>query len=227
MDIDGNGWGKLRGSESLVLRQAVSSLSGIGMRPPLRTLTPPCSAICHQYWRLHRPQTIPACKRRLLCGVAPPCDNFSHHLLEVFISRPPIATVEQRIFEPLEQTRAPRETATEAMEGSTGVDRLTITNSTDMAPHPLDSLAVDEINIARQVVLDDYSSVVIDFREIFLQEPTKAELQQFLHLEHTGYLSPSTKRPIRLATCQYDVVGASKIPEFHEATVDIDRKSVV
>jgi primary-amine oxidase len=96
-----------------------------------------------------------------------------------------------------------------------------------MAPHPLDSLDVNEINIARQVILDDYSSVVIDFREIFLQEPAKAELQKFLHLEHTGYLSPGTKRPARLATCQYDVVGTSKIPEFHEATVDISNETIV
>lgn len=96
-----------------------------------------------------------------------------------------------------------------------------------MAPHPLDSLSVSEINIARQVILDDYSNVVVDFREIFLQEPIKEELQQFLHLEHTGCLSPSTKRPARLAKCQYDVVGASKIPEFHEATIDISNETIV
>ncbi|KAL2068426.1 hypothetical protein VTL71DRAFT_16524 [Oculimacula yallundae] len=95
-----------------------------------------------------------------------------------------------------------------------------------MALHPLDPLTVDEITVARQIVLDGYPDKVIDFREIYLHEPAKAELQDFLLNEHNGKLDASTKRPERLATCQYDVIGNSKIPQFHESTVDLARKEI-
>lgn len=107
-----------------------------------------------------------------------------------------------------------------------GIDRY-YEKSVNMEPHPLDPLTVDEIDIARQIVLDDYSSVVIDFREIFLQEPAKAELQQFLRQEHTGRPSSDTVRLPRLAKCQYDVVGSSKVPEFHETIVNISGRNIL
>lgn len=95
-----------------------------------------------------------------------------------------------------------------------------------MAPHPLDNLSVEEVNAARQVILDDYSGAVVYFREIYSQEPAKAELQLFLREEHSGRLNSNTKRPARLAKCQFDVIGASKIPEFQECTVDLEQKVI-
>lgn len=47
-------------------------------------------------------------------------------------------------------------------------------------PHPLKGLSVDEINRARQVIIDAHPNEVIDFREIFLQEPPKSQLIKFL-----------------------------------------------
>lgn len=91
-------------------------------------------------------------------------------------------------------------------------------------PHPLSSLSVDETRVARDVILATYPDKVIFFREIYLQEPSKSDLTKFLELEHSGRLSLTSPRPPRLAKCQYDVVGADKIPEFHEGTVDIERK---
>lgn len=91
-----------------------------------------------------------------------------------------------------------------------------------MAPsHPLSILSIAETNLAREIVLAHHDKEVIDFREIFLQEPTKAELVKYLQLEHSGRLSPSSPRPARLAKCQYDVIGQDRIPSYHESVVDI------
>jgi primary-amine oxidase len=83
---------------------------------------------------------------------------------------------------------------------------------------------VDEINAARDVILAAYPDKVIFFRETYLQEPPKSELTRFLEIEHSGRLSTTSPRPARLAKCQYDVVGSDKIPEFHEAIVDIGKR---
>lgn len=94
-----------------------------------------------------------------------------------------------------------------------------------MAPsHPLSILSIDETNLAREIVLAHHDKEVIDFREIFLQEPTKAELVKYLQLEHSGRLSPTSGRPARLAKCQYDVIGSDRIPSYHECVVDIGSK---
>ncbi|KAI4763829.1 putative copper amine oxidase [Aureobasidium sp. EXF-3400] len=91
-----------------------------------------------------------------------------------------------------------------------------------MAPsHPLSILSIAETNLAREIVLAHHDKEVIDFREIFLQEPTKGELVKYLQLEHSGRLSPSSPRPARLAKCQYDVIGQDRIPSYHESVVDI------
>jgi primary-amine oxidase len=87
--------------------------------------------------------------------------------------------------------------------------------------HPLAILSEAETNLARDVVKAAHPGTVIDFREIFLQEPPKKQVQEFLALEHAGRLSPTTLRPPRLALCQYDVIGADRIPEFHESVVDV------
>lgn len=96
-----------------------------------------------------------------------------------------------------------------------------------MAPHPFKTLSLEETRITRDVVLSHYpKAVVIDFREIFLQEPSKALMKAYLELEHAGQpgQSPQSKRPPRLAKCQYDVVGADKIPEYHEAVVNVETR---
>ncbi|KAJ5155137.1 Copper amine oxidase N2/N3-terminal [Penicillium coprophilum] len=93
--------------------------------------------------------------------------------------------------------------------------------------HPLSILSIEETNLARDVVKSVHPNVVIDFREIFLQEPPKAQLLEFLAIEHAGRLSPTTPRPPRLALCQYDVIGADRIPQFHESVIDVVSKSRV
>ncbi|KAK0658344.1 Copper amine oxidase 1 [Lasiodiplodia hormozganensis] len=96
-----------------------------------------------------------------------------------------------------------------------------------MVPHPLQILSIDETNRAHDVVVKAHPGAVISFREIFLQEPAKTDLKKFLELEHSGRLSPTTPRPPRLAKVQYDVIGADRIPEYHESIVDVNRATRV
>lgn len=92
-----------------------------------------------------------------------------------------------------------------------------------MAPHPLQILSIEETLRARDIVLGLHPGTAIDFREIFLQEPAKAELKKFLELEHSGFLSPTSLRPPRLAKCMYDVIGSDKIPRYQESIIDVER----
>lgn len=101
---------------------------------------------------------------------------------------------------------------------------LTDTNMSSF--HPLQSISATEIQSARDVVLAFHDKDVISFREVFIQEPRKAELSRFLDAEHSGLISTSAI-PSRLAKCQYDVIGADKIPYYHEATVDIKAFTVL
>lgn len=91
--------------------------------------------------------------------------------------------------------------------------------------HPLAILSPEETNTARDLVRAAYpTGTILDFREIYLNEPPKSQLLEFLALEHAGRLSPTTPRPPRLALCQYDVIGADgadRIPEYHESVVDL------
>jgi primary-amine oxidase len=113
-----------------------------------------------------------------------------------------------------------------------------------MVPHPLQILSADEINLARQVILDCHPDEVIDFREIYLREPPKVELLPFLEAgtyhffcnimpvltvftEHSHRLSPTTPRPVRCAKVQYDSIGRDKIPKYSESVVDLDHKKRV
>lgn len=90
--------------------------------------------------------------------------------------------------------------------------------------HPLNILSEKETDIAREVISVVHLGSVLFFREIYLEEPTKAELIPYLELEHSGKLSPTSPRPRRLAKCQYDVVGSDRVPEFHDAIVDVEKK---
>ena len=96
-----------------------------------------------------------------------------------------------------------------------------------MAAHPLDNLSVGEINLARKIILEGYTNFVVDFRQIYLAEPPKAQLQPFLDAEHQGTLTSDTPCPPRQARCQFDVIGKSMIPEFHEALIDLELKRIV
>jgi primary-amine oxidase len=87
-------------------------------------------------------------------------------------------------------------------------------------PHPLDQLSGDEVNIARQAILDARKAAII-FRNIFTAEPPKAELVKFLESEHTGTLSPDTPRPARQARAQYDVIYEDRSREYMESIVDL------
>lgn len=93
-----------------------------------------------------------------------------------------------------------------------------------MPPHPLTILSEQETNIARNVIVAAYPGKVIDFREIYLLEPPKAQLKEYLALEHSARLSPTSPRPPRLALCQYDVVGPDRVPEYHESVVDVESR---
>lgn len=93
-------------------------------------------------------------------------------------------------------------------------------------PHPLEQLRLDEAARARDVVVRSRNSgprVVIDFRQIALEEPPKLELQRFLEIEHTTGVNASTPRPPRLARVHYDVIGGDKIPRYHESVVDVNQ----
>jgi primary-amine oxidase len=95
-----------------------------------------------------------------------------------------------------------------------------------MTPHPFKTLNTEETRIARDVILSRHSDVVVDFREIYLQEPEKELMKQYLSLEHSHQpdQSPESKRPPRLAKCQYDIIGSDKVPEYYESVVDVESK---
>ncbi|KAK4614080.1 Copper amine oxidase 1 [Fulvia fulva] len=97
-----------------------------------------------------------------------------------------------------------------------------------MAPHPLQQLSVQETKQAKAILISEHDKdEVLIIREIFLQEPAKAELQKFLALEHSNSLTQSSPRPSRQGLCQYDVVGSDKVPYFHEAVIDLNKKARV
>jgi len=96
-----------------------------------------------------------------------------------------------------------------------------------MAPHPLKGLSLEETNLARDIILTLHKNTVVDFREIFLREPDKEVLAKYLDLEHAGGPSGDRPTPLRLAKCQYDVIGSDKVPEYHESIVDLNEKTRV
>lgn len=63
--------------------------------------------------------------------------------------------------------------------------------------------------------------MVIQFRSIFLDEPPKDELSNYLDIESSGNLTPQTPRPARLAKAQYDVVKADKTCDYMESSIDL------
>ena len=96
-----------------------------------------------------------------------------------------------------------------------------------MAPHPLDILSVEETAVTRAVILAVHPDVVVDFREIYLQEPPKEELKEFLAAEHNDQLHTLKRRPARQALCQYDIIGSDRAPQFLESIVNLEKKEEV
>lgn len=94
-------------------------------------------------------------------------------------------------------------------------------------PHPFDQLNADEINRAREIVLQARGRHAIHFRSIFTEEPRKADLVPFLDAEHSGQLTSRTKRPTRLARVQYDVIQDDKTHDYTESVVDVEAEKEV
>jgi len=88
-------------------------------------------------------------------------------------------------------------------------------------PHPLDQLSSHEIDTAREAIFRARGKCLILFRDIFAQEPAKAELVPFLEAEHSGALTSSTPHPPRQARVQYDVVHDDKSHDYMESVIDI------
>lgn len=88
-------------------------------------------------------------------------------------------------------------------------------------PHPLSGLTVEEANKTRDIIVANHKDVVLAFRTIFLLEAPKSEVIAFLELENAGKVTDDTVRPARFAEAKYDVIGGSKIPEYHESIVNL------
>ena len=93
--------------------------------------------------------------------------------------------------------------------------------SSAVIPHPLSDLSILEINRAREAIISLHEGCVLDFRTIYLLEPPKLDVLPFLELEHAGKVTADTPRPARLAQAKYDVIGGSKVPEYHESVIDV------
>jgi primary-amine oxidase len=99
--------------------------------------------------------------------------------------------------------------------------RVSTSKALRSTPHPLDQLSSHEIDIAREAIFKARGKCLILFRDIFAQEPAKAELVPFLEAEHSGALTSSTTRPPRQARVQYDVVHDDKSHDYMESVIDI------
>ncbi|KAK1994610.1 copper amine oxidase [Colletotrichum falcatum] len=94
-------------------------------------------------------------------------------------------------------------------------------------PHPLSALSLEETKQARDVVLADHDGSVLDFRQIYLWEPPKAEVLEFLDLEHSGKLTASSPRPARCAQVFYDVIGGASKAQYTESIVDLGLAKII
>lgn len=93
--------------------------------------------------------------------------------------------------------------------------------------HPLAQLRSFEIDVARQVVIKARSGCLLLFRDIFADEPKKAELVPFLIAEHSGQLDDKTPRPPRLARVQYDTIGEDASHAYTESVINIHTREEV
>ncbi|KAK2750369.1 hypothetical protein FQN57_003849 [Myotisia sp. PD_48] len=91
-------------------------------------------------------------------------------------------------------------------------------------PHPLEQLNEAEVLSAREVIVGAWVGTVLQFRCIFLDEPAKSVLKEFLAAEHAGTLSNDTPRPPRLAMVQYDAIHSNRSYNYVESIVDLSLK---
>lgn len=98
--------------------------------------------------------------------------------------------------------------------------------ATDL-PHPLSGLSLEESNLARDIILGCHADAVLKFRLIWLLEPPKAEVVDFLESEHSGQLTNATPRPQRLAQLRYDKIDGKNQVEFHESIIDVRAKKCI
>ena len=101
------------------------------------------------------------------------------------------------------------------------------TASRSSRPHPLARLTSLEIDLACQVVTKARAGHLLLFRDIFTEEPAKAELVPFLEAEHSGQLTEETARPPRLARVQYDKIGDDGSHAYTESVVDVTARHEV
>lgn len=94
-------------------------------------------------------------------------------------------------------------------------------------PHPLEQLSTNEIDIARDVILQVRLPASVVFRNIALEEPAKAQLLPYLLAERTGELNHETERPPRLAHVLYDIVTSAPAREFCESVVNVETREEV
>lgn len=90
------------------------------------------------------------------------------------------------------------------------------------SPHPLAALSLEEVKLARDVVLAASPGELIQFRMIYTQEPEKSKLVAFLELEHTGALTSSSPNPPRLARVHYAATDKSPDRKACEIEVSVD-----
>ncbi|KAI8627789.1 copper amine oxidase 1 [Xylariaceae sp. FL1651] len=99
------------------------------------------------------------------------------------------------------------------------------TSESQLLPHPLRPLLHEELLRARDLVVANYGSdgIVLSFRSIYVDEPTREDLIQFLVAEHAG--RPPARAPPRQVKVLFDLIKDG-IPQLTEAIVDIDAGQV-
>lgn len=108
------------------------------------------------------------------------------------------------------------------MSSAPSTGQIRLDGSSNPLPHPLDPLSVVESDSVRETILRTRGQdSAIHFRTIFLQEPLKKELSQFLDLENAGKITPLSPRPTRIAKVQYDLIRSPKYHEYMESWIDI------
>jgi len=97
----------------------------------------------------------------------------------------------------------------------------------NLPPHPLDQLSTNEIDIARDVILQARLPASVVFRNTALEEPTKNDLLPYLVAERNGKLNDGTLRPPRLARVLYDIVTSEPAWEFCDSVVNVETSEEV
>lgn len=99
---------------------------------------------------------------------------------------------------------------------------LLSTTNQSFKPHPLAQLTIHEVDAARQVTVKARPGYLLLFRDIFAEEPVKAELVRFLEAEHSGSLVKETARPPRLARVHYDTISDNGYHAYNESIIDVN-----